>query len=120
FSFLCVSGFLVVFVPLQVTAFSPGSDPLTRVKALIADFDSLYRTEPSRARGLILQALSTSSQHGFQQEHADSQYRLGKLLFTIGRYDSALTIYRGVDDPKGIASCYKDIGSAKLETGKHE
>ena len=112
---------------LPASALSSDNDPIIRVKALIADFDSLYRIEPSRAKGLILQALSTSLQHGFQQEYADSQYRLGKLMFTIGRYDSALqcfdsalAIYRDVDDPKGIASCYKDIGSAKLETGKHE
>lgn len=98
-----------------------------RVNALIQDFDSLYIAEPERARGLIYQALHTSKKSGFLKEQADSYYRLGKLYFNIGKYDSAKTyietalpIFTNIKDVKGICLSLKDLGSVAVETGRHQ
>ncbi len=98
-----------------------------RVKALIQDFDSLYLSEPERARGLIYQALHTSTKNGFFKEQAESYYRLGKLYFNMGKYDSArayiesaLPIFKNINDARGICLSLKDLGSVAVETGQHQ
>lgn len=99
----------------------------SRVKALIQDFDSLYLSEPERARGLIYQALHTSKNSGLVKEQAESYYRLGKLFFNFGQYDSAKTcieialpIFKSINDLKGICLSLKDLGSVAVETGQHQ
>lgn len=103
------------------------TETLSRVKALIQDFDSLYLTEPERARGLIYQAVHTSRDNGFTKEQAESYYRLGKLYFNTGQYDSARTyieaalpIYKGMNDARGVCLSLKDLGSVAVETGQHQ
>lgn len=98
-----------------------------RVTSLLTDFDSLYTIEPGRARGLINQALVTSKNNGFKKEYGHSFFKLGKLHFNIGRYDSAqycfdqaLKVYTLIDDLQGIAHCYKDMGSVSVEKGNLE
>lgn len=98
-----------------------------RVKALLQDFDSLYLLEPERAKGLIYQALHTSQNSGLIKEQAESYYRLGKLFFNTGQYDSAKTyfetalpIFKNINDPRGICLSLKDLGSVAVETGQHQ
>lgn len=102
-------------------------DVLRRVKSLIEDFDSIYTIEPARAKGLISQALLTSKKYNFDQEHADSYLRLGRLHLNIGRYDSArhciekaLEVYKIIPDKNGISYCFKDLGNVYVETGDLE
>ncbi len=126
-------GFLYAVALLFTAHFARGqegggsSDAYVRVTSLIADFDSLYTIEPTRARGLINQAMITSKNNNFRKEYGHSFLKLGKLHFNVGRYDSAqycfdqaLQVYSKINDLRGIANCYKDMGSVSVETGKLE
>lgn len=112
---------------LHAQSFDHSTTTQSRVQALIQDFDSLYLSEPERARGLIYQALHTSKNSGLIKEQAESYYRLGKLYFNIGQYDSAKTcietalpIFKSINDSKGICLSLKDLGSVAVETGQHQ
>src|SRR5690606_12021391 len=91
YSLLFIFTILLVVSKLSAQSVYQENGTQARLSALIQDFDSLYIAEPERARGLIYQALHTSKKGGFIKEQAESYYRLGKLYFNIGKYDSART-----------------------------
>lgn len=98
-----------------------------RVEALIEDFNKIYTTEPTRAKGLIQQALVISKKYKMPLNNAESYYRLGKLFLNTGEYDSALhnvnnalKIFSTHNKYENISLCYKELGTIYDETGRRE
>lgn len=121
---------VIALLMLSYTGFSQNSGHETakkRVNALIEDFDRIYTTEPTRAKGLVQQALVISKKYKMPLNNAEAYYRLAKLFLNTGEYDSALhyvnnalRIFSTHHKYENISLCYKEIGTIYDETGRRE
>lgn len=127
-----LSSFLIVLLivcPVNIFAQDKTSKKVAeeRVVALLEDFDKIYTIEPTRAKGLVQQALNTSIKFNLNSPTAESHYRIGKLHLNVGEYDSAfqninkaLKIFSEINDYEKISLCYKELGIIYNETGRRE
>ncbi|WP_188466029.1 tetratricopeptide repeat protein [Marivirga lumbricoides] len=108
-------------------AFEVNEATKNRIEALIDDFDDLYTTEPTRAKGLIQQALVISKKYQMPVKKAESYYRLGKWFLNVGESDSALhyvnnalKIFSRFNQFENMSLCYKELGTIHDEIGQRE
>ncbi|PTB97399.1 hypothetical protein C9994_03160 [Marivirga lumbricoides] len=108
-------------------AFEVNEATKNRIEALIDDFDDLYTTEPTRAKGLIQQAVVISRKYQMPVKKAESYYRLGKWFLNVGESDSALhyvnnalKIFSRFNQFENMSLCYKELGTIHDEIGQRE